>query len=368
MRRKLLLGLLLIVVVAAGWVIVGPLRAWRSIERVPFNPTAAREQLALQGNPQADAVAAETHTQPALTAPPRDIPVTAPPALPDPPPTSSPEAEPAPPAAPVDDTPKTGVGDDVDVFLILGSDARPVKESIRSDSIMLLITDRSSTLLASIPRRLNVISPCTGQPAPINTNLEGCGEVTGWDLTAIAVEDYTGLTIDHLVMFGFEGFTSVIDRIGGFEVCVENPIKLSAQTRVFLEAGCSTLDGQQALAWVRSRNTLEFVNGQWTLMEGAGDAARTERQRQVVLRVLQQLGEFDSPGALNSVVRELTDSFILDSEWELSEAISLAWDLRSISKGQVRAVGVAAEGALSGGEFVLESTGSFSDLLEEFFG
>ena len=367
-RRKLLLGLLLIVVVAAGWVIAGPLRAWRSIERVPFNPTAAREQLVLQGNPRADGVAAGPQTQPAVTAPPPDVPATSPPAVPEPPPTSSPEAEPAPPAAPVDDTPESGVGDDVDVFLILGSDARPVKESIRSDSIMVLITDHSSTVLASIPRRLNVISPCTGQPAPINTNLEGCGEVTGWDLTAIAVEDYTGLKVDHLVMFGFEGFTSVIDRIGGFEVCVENPVKLSANATVFLETGCSTLDGQQALTWVRSRKTLEFVDGQWTLMEGAGDAARTERQRQVVLRVLQQLGEFDSPGALNSVVRELADSFILDSGWGLPEAISLAWDLRSISKGQVRAVGVAADGALAGGEFVLESAGPFSDLLEEFFG
>lgn len=370
MRRKLLLGLVVLMVVAAGWVITGPLRAWRSIERVPFNPTAARAQLNRQGNPLV--------ADPSTRSPPADGSETAvesatpesakaPSATPDPPPATVPEVQAASAEAPVYDPGPDRR--DLDVFLILGSDARLRKESIRADAIMLLITNRTSTLLVSIPRLLYVTNPCTGERAPINTNLEGCGEVTGLDLTAIAVEDYTGLSIDHLVMFGFEGFESIIDRIGGLEVCVENPAKLQAAQSVFLDAGCSVLDGARALQWVRSRMTLELVNDKWKLMEDAGDGARTERQRQVVLQVLQQLDQFNSPGALNSVVRELADSFVLDSGWGLPEAVSLAWDLRSISRGQFRATAIAATGAVTtDGEFVLEPTGSFADVFEDMFG
>jgi LCP family protein required for cell wall assembly len=289
--------------------------------------------------------------------------------VPDPPPAGPPEVAVRAAEAQVVDDPETVQTGDLEVFLILGSDARPNKESVRADAVMLLITDRRKTLLVSIPRRLNVISPCSGELAPVNTNLEGCGDVSGLDLTAIAVEDYTGLSINHLVMFGFDGFTSIIDRIGGLEVCVENPVKLRANAPVFLEAGCSTLDGAMALPWVRSRMTLELVDSQWTLMEGAGDASRTERQREMVLVVLQRLHEFDSPGTLNSVVRELADSFILDSGWGLAEAVSLAWDLRSISARDFRSTAIEAEGTVTpDGDFVLEPTGSFSDVLKGMFG
>ncbi len=96
-----------------------------------------------------------------------------------------------------------------------------------------------------MPRALYVTSPCTGESSAINLNFEGCGSVSGLDLMGVAVEDYTGLTIDHLVLFDFGGFETIIDRIGGLEVCVERAIKVRAHAPVFLEPGIGRADPAQ---------------------------------------------------------------------------------------------------------------------------
>ena len=37
----------------------------------------------------------------------------------------------------------------------------------------------------------------------------------------MAVEDFTGVEIDHFAVFDFEGFKAIIDRVGGVEICVD---------------------------------------------------------------------------------------------------------------------------------------------------
>jgi LCP family protein required for cell wall assembly len=367
MRRKLLIGSGLIALALLAWAWFGPLHAWRSIERVSFDPTGAREVLAdIRSAPRPGTVPTaiidfEPIDESASTLPTSPI-------------------ETTPPPQPVPSTPSTLVEanagpspDDLDVFLILGSDEKPndPNPGDRADTILLLVVpdDRSASLLVSIPRALYVTSPCTGELAPINTNLDGCGDVSGLDAMGVAVEDYTGLEIDHLVMFGFDGFTSIVDRIGGLEVCVDNPIKLNARQKTFLEPGCSTLDGSRALRWVRSRQTLEQIDGEWGLMDGAGDAARTDRQRDLVRQVMARANEFDSPSALLSILSELSDSFVLDDDLDLGEAVDLAWDLRTLGRKPILDRSVPATGGVSpDGEFILTPDKPFAVLLTEFEG
>jgi len=373
MRRKLLLGSGLVVLSLAAWLWFGPLHAWRSIERVPFDPTAARQVLAEiraeSPAPQATSTEAPVPIAAGVAAggldSPTDEPVAVPPA--------SPPTRPSPPPPPVEaQITAAAVADiDLDVFLILGSDQKPADPDIRADTILLLLVpaDRSSSMLVSIPRLLYITSPCTGQAAPININLEGCGEVSGLDLMGVAVEDYTGLIIDHLVLFDFAGFETIIDRIGGLEVCVENPVKIRQQAPVFLEPGCSTLGGGQALNWIRQRQMLEQVDGVWQLMQGAGDAGRTQRQRDMVRQVIGKADQFESPTALTGLVSELSDSFALDAGFGLGEALDLAWELRNLGRRPAHDLSIATTGAVSpAGELVLIPDRPFSEYLEVLAG
>ncbi len=351
-----------------GWIWFGPLRAWRSIDRVAFNPTAAREVLA---QIQLDRPVVDSGSD--LDGPPQptDIeprpPAVTPSAVEQTPSPSAPSTVPEQSPAPLEAQATGASTEALDVFLILGSDEKPDDPDIRADAILLLLVphDRTSSMLVSIPRLLMVTSPCRGEPAPININLEGCGTVSGLDLMGVAVEDYTGLAIDHLVLFDFAGFQTIIDRIGGLEVCVEHPVKLRRDLPVFLEPGCSLLDGGQSLMWVRSRQTLESVNGEWQLMAGAGDAGRTKRQRNMVRQVIGKAHLFESPAALSGLVSELSESFALDAGFGLGEALDLAWELRSLGRKPAHDVSIATTGAVSpGGDLVLIPDEPFSVYLE----
>jgi len=354
-----------------AWVWFGPLSAWRSIEHVSFNPDGARQVLA-------DIRAEPTSADPANT----PTNVLEPIAQPVPSPTRA-ESAATPPSAivkPPTTTPPAAVvpvesqvvaafdaRSELDVFLILGSDEKTADPDIRADTIMLLIVpgDRSSSMLVSIPRALLVTSPCHGGAAPINVNLEGCETVTGLDLMGVAVEDYTGLTIDHLVLFDFNGFETIIDRMGGLEICVDHAIKIREQAPVFLEPGCSTLDGAQALSWVRERQMLDRVNGEWQLMADAGDAGRTDRQRVMVRQLMGRADQFESPAALTALLSELSGSVALDTGFGIGEALELAWDYRSLASRPAYDVRVSGTGAVSpAGDLVLIPDRPFAEYLE----
>lgn len=378
MRRPLLLVASVALVSAAGWLWFVPLGAWRSIERVPFDPAAARAMLndlrgdrALPPNP-----AIAPHQPRRAPTPLSGVEAIAPPGVSrtdDDPRRSTPQTSTTvdigPTPDPVEAAAPPQPTDALDVFLIVGSDEKPDDPDIRADTIMLLIVpeDRSSSMLVSIPRLLYVMSPCTGEAAPINVNLEGCGEVTGLDLVAVAVEDYTGLSIDHLVLLDFAGFEQIVDQIGGFEVCVDHAVKLREHLPIFLEPGCSTLDGSATLDWVRERQTLEQIGGEWRLMTPTGDEGRTARQRELIAQVLQRVAGFGSPSALGHLLTDLSGAFILDESLGLAEALDLAWDFRVLANRPIQHVAIATTGTVtSDGELALISEQPFHSYLDGY--
>ena len=90
--------------------------------------------------------------------------------------------------------------------------------SSRADVIVLLLlpADGSDPVMVSIPRDLYLPNPCTGGYTRVNATLNGCGEAaTGPELLSVAVEDFTGVQIDHFAVFDFEGFQA-ISRPGGW--------------------------------------------------------------------------------------------------------------------------------------------------------
>ncbi len=335
------LGALLVVVIGAvGWTGFKAWRAWNALEQGEYNIQETKQELAtIQA-----------------TIPPRE-----PEVIDAPPPARLP-----PPPVPQDD-------DEFDAFLAVGSDNRPGFGGNRADVILLVLLPRDDRppLMTSLPRDLYIESPCTLTFNRINVNLNGCRgngiEVTGPELLAIAVENFTGIGVDHFALFGFDGFEKVINRVGGIEICLTNPVR-DSDAELALPAGCTTATGAQALGWVRSRKTQELVDGQWRTMRGVSDLTRNERQQDVLIQMLEKLKRFRSLGALLDTLSALADAFTVDEGLSVRDAAELAWSQRNLEAADIVRIQIPVENyTTSGGAAVLLPTRSFTELLDEAY-
>lgn len=310
---------MLAAIVVLGWIATRVWLAWQSLDRMVFAPAEAR---AVFESPD------YTYTEPATTIPPEAE--------------SEPPDENTPSAGTVAASPaefaaaRLAAADEaMNVYLILGSDQRAsLGSSRRADAIMIFIlpTDGSTPLLVSIPRDLYLHNPCTGGMSRVNANLNGCGSyATGPEQVAVAVEDFTGVAIDHFILFTFDGFRNIINRVGGVEVCPSMPVRDGNVDPVPLDlpAGCSIAGGDQALAWVRSRHTEGFIDGQWVSV-ASSDLVRNQRQQDVLLQAMAKVADLSDVSQLTAIVEELAGNFTIDAGLGLADAISHAWSLRSL--------------------------------------
>ncbi|MBM3694979.1 MAG: LytR family transcriptional regulator [Actinobacteria bacterium] len=347
LRRNLIrAGILLLVLVVAwsGWQVVRVWRAWSSVERIPFDVAEARQALSQLSGP----------------------------GVPDPFPVDGDDAPGTlPPDITIPTSPRLADGA-LQSFLIIGSDYRPERgASTRADVILLFLrpADGSDPVLVSLPRDLYLPNPCTpGSYTRINAALNGCGAaVTGPELLAIAVEDFTGVQIDHFAVFDFEGFKAVIDRVGGVRICVDRPVR-DTKSELALPAGCTMGDGATTLAWVRSRKTWEQVDGVWRPMPGVNDLTRNQRQQELLLEALRRLKSFRSITELSALVEDLADAFAIDAGLSLRDAVDVAWDMRSVAVDDIKRPSIpVADYVTAGGAYVLLPRASFAEVLESAY-
>lgn len=257
-----------------------------------------------------------------------------------------------------------------DTVLVIGSDERAEnvstnQDGVYADAVMFYMVpnDGSGPLIVSLPRDLIVVNPCTGEETKLDRTLAGCGDaIGGEELVALAVEDFTGIAVDHFASFRFEAFVEMVDAAGGVEICVPNALREGGGE--LLPAGCSTVDGDQALRWIRSRQTQELVDGEWRFAEANGDAARVERQQILIFALLAELKGIRSPTELAGLAEELGDAIVLDETLGLGDAVAMVWDLRSLAGGSIRTLTVPTEPAiLDDGSFALRATMSFAELI-----
>lgn len=219
---------------------------------------------------------------------------------------------------------------EVTVGLVAGSDAQESVAGERADAILLGLVPADADVapaLLSLPRDLWVDNPCTGGRTRLNAGLAGCGDVSGGELLAQMVAEVVGVDIDHRVVVDFAGFTDIVEAAGGVQVCVERPTR-QRNLGLSLPAGCSTVDGAAALAWLRSRHTEQRVDGEWR-PAGTDDLDRTRRQRQLIVSLLAAVADVDDPARLPrmlSALRRHADSD--DAGW------SFAHQLASRARGE----------------------------------
>jgi LCP family protein required for cell wall assembly len=255
-----------------------------------------------------------------------------------------------------------------ETLLIIGSD----EIAGAADVILYLVrpTNDADPFMVSLPRDLYVENPCTGGNSRINALIKGCPsqDINGPTLLSHQVGTITGIEVDHFAMFDFDGFTEIIDAVGGVEVCVEYPVR-DAKAELDLPAGCTQATGEQALSWVRSRKTQQLVNGSWSSVPGASDLQRNQHQQDVLLQLFTRMKEFGSPKELTTKVRSLADTFILDDGLTVTKAVNLAWGLRSLDIETIKRLEIPVRLTRSKtNQSILVATASFDDVLEEAYG
>ncbi|BDP99719.1 transcriptional regulator [Aquiluna sp. KACHI24] len=153
--------------------------------------------------------------------------------------------------------------------LLIGSDTRAGQGSTAygnstanlADVIILIhvTADRSNAVAISFPRDLMVPQPeCRnpdgGDPYPakdlvqINATMNSGGPAC----TLQTIQALTGIKIPYLAMIDFKGVIAMSEVVGGVTVCVSEDIS-DDKTQLYLEAGEHTLEGQSALAFLRTR-------------------------------------------------------------------------------------------------------------------
>jgi LCP family protein required for cell wall assembly len=228
-------------------------------------------------------------------------------------------------------------------ILLMGSDARTGEgntdygdfEGARSDTTLLVqvAPDRDSAVVVSIPRdTVTDLPACVaadGSPLPpVTDRFNVAFDRGGPGCTVKAVEQLTGLTVDHFAVLDFNGFKRTIDALGGVEVCLTRPLK-DRRSKVDLPAGRTRVAGEDALAFVRVRHNI-----------GDGsDLSRINRQQLFLSSMIQEVtssGLLTDPVRLWRVLNESTKAIATDPALRETETIlSLALSLSGVRPADI---------------------------------
>jgi LCP family protein required for cell wall assembly len=159
-------------------------------------------------------------------------------------------------------------------YLLIGSDVRPADETPaeakaygtsqevgpqHSDVMMVLHVDPNghTGMLVSFPRDLMVDIPGHGRNL-LNSAFAFGGQdknVTGPGLVIETLEkNFSGLQINHYLEVDFRGFKQIVDKIGKIHLWFPTPVHDPYTGLEVNQAGCVSVNGDQALAYARSRH------------------------------------------------------------------------------------------------------------------
>lgn len=212
--------------------------------------------------------------------------------------------------------------DDPNAGAILGDDTVGGPE--RSDTILILRIDDSGARTLSVPRDLFVTISETGQQSRINTAFNG-----GPRRLIATLDDQLQLPIHHYLEVDFVSFASMVDALGGITIDFPHPAFDTHSGLNVPDAGPQTLNGTEALAYVRSRFYTEVIDGA-NVQEGTGDIGRVQRQQAFLAALTSEIGSTYNPFTLARVASTLADGMRIDSDLGFLEALNLLRRMRGL--------------------------------------
>lgn len=235
-------------------------------------------------------------------------------------------------------------------LLVLGSDVRTGDnadygdaEGERADTMLIasIDVDSGSATLVNLPRDLLVDLPgcdpgdgyegMSPQQGMISSAMTFGGVGCQWR----AVEEATGVHLDHFIMMDFIGFKDMVDALGGVEMCVPEPVD-DPKAQLELDAGLQVLDGEDSLGFVRSR----YAQGD------GSDLSRIDRQQEfmgAMLREALSSEVMSNPATVTEFLGAVTDSITTDDDLSVDTMADIAVSMREIDLDQVQFVTVPTE-------------------------
>jgi LCP family protein required for cell wall assembly len=224
-------------------------------------------------------------------------------------------------------------------FLVVGSDSRERLDDLaffgpaggeRGDVIMLVHLDQATgeARMLSIPRDLWVDIPGNGEG-----KINSAYSYGGPSLMVQTIRENLGIEVNHYVEVDFVGFIEMVDELGGIEMTFPYPAR-DAKSGLSVEAGTQMLDGEQALAFARSRKYQEYQNDAWVSVD-ASDLGRTQRQQEVVRAILTEMKTPASIAEAGQIAGSMAEHMTVDAAFATSSVASLAWDFRGLVTGSI---------------------------------
>lgn len=212
-------------------------------------------------------------------------------------------------------------------LLVLGCDAdytkggkKIVRKYARSDMIMVVRIDLAKERVTglSIPRDTLVAAGGRGEQ-----KINAYHSWGGAELAQTAVETLLpGVSVDRVVILDFDAFQEMVDIAGGVEIEVGKRMRWTdkaAKLKIDLKPGLQTLNGYDAMGFVRYRHT-------------DSDMHRMERQRQFLLAFKQAV--LANPIRLPDIANKGVE--VLNGSLNNSEILALAEFAKQLSDEQIR--------------------------------
>ncbi|MEU0300011.1 LCP family protein [Streptomyces sp. NPDC006175] len=258
---------------------------------------------------------------------------------------------------------RPGEGDGTN-YLVVGSDSREgmtaedkkklhtgSAEGKRTDSMMILHDGSNGPTLISLPRDSNVEIPSfVGSES--GKKFEGTGRTTklnaayaedGPELLVRTVEFNTGLRIDHYVEIGFGGFANIVDAIGGVEMDIPKAFK-DKNSGADFQAGKQTLNGEQSLAFVRTRYAF-----------AGSDLDRTKNQQKFLAALASQTATPSTilnPFKLYPTMGAGLDTLIVDKDMSLWSLGNMFFAMKGVTGGEGTSMNIPLTGGSVNGNLV----------------
>lgn len=143
-----------------------------------------------------------------------------------------------------------------------------------------------------------------------------------------------GVPVDHYIEVDFCAFRELVDAVGGVEVPFSFPARDAKSGLAIATTGCVNLDGDAALAYVRSRR-YEYEDppgsGEWR-KDGTSDFGRIARQQDFLRRVVAKvIGEgLYSPSVASALITTNRQYLVTDTGLTVNRMLEFANTLRRL--------------------------------------
>lgn len=233
--------------------------------------------------------------------------------------------------------------------LVMGSDSREgANGSIGGETpglgdvtmLLHLSADRKFAYGVSLPRDAMIERPACplkdggGTDPGGLTQFNAAYAVGGPACVLKTVETLTGIHVDHFVAVEFVGFKSMVDALGGVEICVPTDVD-DTIGHIQLPAGTYEVDGTQALDYVRVRHGLGAPTA---------DIGRMKRQQAFVSSMIEKVvsaGTLANPLRLIKFLDAATKALTTDPGFaSLKKLASLGNSLQGIGLDKIQFITV----------------------------